>query len=146
MGFRSYIGIIRKNESVEFAYCHNGGGLDENGGMLFSYYGKDEVEELLKGGEISVLDFDVATTYFYDEANNFGTKNFDSLDKAMENYKKNRDIEYIYLYCVEENKWYVDSNYYRKINLKSLEQELFKYEKKNKISIQYKKSVQMNLY
>ena len=62
MGFRSYIGIVQKNGNVEFAYCHNYGGLDENGGILFSYYGKNEIEELLKGGEISVLDFEISTT------------------------------------------------------------------------------------
>ena len=146
MGVRSYIGIVRKNGNVEFAYCHNYGGLDENGGILFSYYGKNEIEELLKGGEISVLDFEISTTYFYEKNNNFGTKKFDDLENALNNFKKNKDIEYIYLYFEKENKWYVDSNYYRVPNLKSLEQELIKYEKKNKVDVRYKKTVQMNLY
>ena len=146
MGFRSYIGIVQKNGNVEFAYCHNHGGLDENGGILFSYYGKNEIEELLKGGEISVLDFEISTTYFYEKNNNFGTKKFDDLENALNNFKKNKDIEYIYLYFEKENKWYVDSNYYRVPNLKSLEQELIKYEKKNKVDVRYKKTVQMNLY
>ena len=146
MGVRSYIGIVRKNGNVEFSYCHNYGGLDENGGILFSYYRKNEIEELLKGGEISVLDFEISTTYFYEKNNNFGTKKFDDLENALNNFKKNKDIEYIYLYFEKENKWYVDSNYYRVPNLKSLEQELIKYEKKNKVDVRYKKTVQMNLY
>ena len=120
MGFRNYIGIIRKNGSIEFTYCHNGGELFENGGILFSYYNKNMIEELLNKGELSRLDSEIALTDFYEENNNFGTRKFNSLDSAMKYFKKNRDIEYIYLYCEEKNQWLVDSNYYRKINLKSL--------------------------
>ena len=40
-----YIGIIQISGIVEISYCHFGGDLHENGGMLFSHYNKNKVEE-----------------------------------------------------------------------------------------------------
>lgn len=56
MATRSYIGVRNTDGSVDYIYCHFDGYPDHNGDILTNYYSKkNQVDELLKLGDLSVL-------------------------------------------------------------------------------------------
>ena len=60
MATRSYIGILRPNNSIDFVYCHHDGYPDGVGKILVEYYNKESmIEALLDMGSISSLGPDI---------------------------------------------------------------------------------------
>ena len=60
MSTRSYIGILRPDDSINFVYCHHDGYPEGVGKTLVEYYNKESmIEALLDMGPISCLGPDI---------------------------------------------------------------------------------------
>ena len=60
MSTRSYIGILRSDDSVNFIYCHHDGYPEGVGKTLVEYYSKESmIEALLDMGSLSSLGPDI---------------------------------------------------------------------------------------
>jgi len=56
MATRSFIGILNKDDSVDYIYCHWDGYPEHNGVLLNDFYNnEDTVRDLISLGDLSVL-------------------------------------------------------------------------------------------
>lgn len=97
MATRSYIGKLESNgNTVSYIYCHWDGYLSHNGEILQEHYNDvDEVDQLLKLGDISALEPALE-----------GCKPYNDPDmnvsyKSLEKYNSSPTIEYFYLFTNE---------------------------------------------
>ena len=103
MGSRSYIGQLREDGKVEFAYCHSGAYMDENGLTLLEYYTEAEkVKALIAGGDMSYIGDDGDDSYFGGADSKVSTM---PISKFLE-YK---DINIESLFLFKEGQWHVKS-------------------------------------
>lgn len=108
MATRSYIGVRNTDGSVDYIYCHFDGYPEHNGDILTSYYSKkNQVDELLKLGDLSVLgkfigekqDFDkrvqdCCLAYGRDRGeSNVGVKNSDFRELIND-----QNVDYVYVF------------------------------------------------
>ena len=107
MGSRSYIGQLREDGKVEFAYCHSGAYMDDNGLTLLKYYTEaDKVKALIAGGDMSYIGNadDSDDSYIGDAGSKVSTM---PISKFLE-YK---DISIESLFLFKEGQWHVKSRH-----------------------------------
>ena len=105
MGSRSYIGQLREDGKVEFAYCHSGAYMDDNGLTLLKYYTEaDKVKALIAGGDMSYIGNadDGDDSYIGGAGSKVSTM---PISKFLE-YK---DINIESLFLFKEGQWHVKS-------------------------------------
>ena len=118
MSTRSNIGILNKDKSVTYVYCHSDGYPAYNGKMLLEHYNTEEkVRELLSYGDISSVGPTIGVKH-----------NFDACDASMCRFygrdrgedgiaprtKTERKLESFceqeYLYLWKDGRWYYSDN------------------------------------
>ena len=105
-------GIGGADDTILAIYCHNDGYLSNNGKILDQHYAnKDDVNELLAGGDISSLRDTIANTTFYardrGEENKEAT-NLNNETKLLEFAFEECDAEVVYMFAY--GSWYVYDN------------------------------------
>ncbi len=104
MSTRSLIGKERENNQVEYVYCHFDGYVEGGvGDTLTAHYNSDNVEELLKNGDMSSLDYTVSDCVFYKDRGYIGV---DSAIVNKSDYFSKDNIgwsEYRYLFDKDSN-------------------------------------------
>ena len=111
MATRSIIAKLDDN-GLEAIYCHNDGYLSNNGKILDQHYAnKDDVNELLAGGDISSLKDTIEDTIFYmrdrGEENKEATTLKDE-SALLEFAFEQCDAELVYMFAY--GSWYVYDN------------------------------------
>lgn len=125
MATRSNIGIINENGTVEVIYCHWDGSPSTNGKILLEHYTTNEkVRELINLGAISTLqknpgkppeghsrktpkdDYVIAYHRDWGETLEPAAVYEDVTMVASECFVDN-DVEYLYLFCSIQRKWFV---------------------------------------
>lgn len=114
MSTGSMISIRYEDGSCKGVRCHWDGYPTYNGAILLEKRTtKDGVEELISGGDMSSLKEDGSADY-YNEPNNTPTY-YETYEDMRKDFKGS-DCEYLYVFDVKENKWYVaDEGPYRYI-------------------------------
>ena len=111
MATRSIIAKLDDN-GLEAIYCHNDGYLSNNGKILDQHYAnKDDVNELLAGGDISSLKDTIEDTIFYMRDRGEKYKQATFLHDETELIKfafEECDAEVIYMFAY--GSWYVYDN------------------------------------
>lgn len=127
MATRSNIGIQYENGSGKMVYCHWDGYIEHNGVILDKFCKTLlDVESLISKGDIRSLN---------GKNDKFEVEYFNSSPKPeLENFTNTRDAiskmeEYLYLFRVSENKWYVSEG---GDFMEPLDQEIKKTQKKEK--------------
>lgn len=112
MSTRSMISIKYEDGTCKGVYCHWDGYPTGVGAILLEKRAtKESVEELISGGDMSSLKEDGYGDY-YNEPDNAPT-DYATYDELREDFKGS-DCEYLYVFDVKENKWYVaDEGPYR---------------------------------
>ena len=111
MATRSLIGLVLKDNSIKYSYCHNDGYLSGVGKTLLKHYKDfDKIDELLNYGDMSSLGKDIKRPKYSRKDNS--TSFFDPdgaivkiTDLESYNFGLQSDAEYIYLF--KDNDWYV---------------------------------------
>lgn len=120
MATRSHIGIKNGN-SVRYVYCHYDGYPEHNGRILLQNYTTvEKVNELIDGGDLSILGENVKTDLphsfkkpvdgvcvYY--GRDRGEKNVVPKMVNIDNYHNDNGVDYHYLFDIETNKWTVDN-------------------------------------
>ena len=111
MATRSVIAKLDDN-GLEAIYCHNDGYLSNNGKILDQHYAnKDDVNELLAGGDISSLKDTIEDTIFYMRDRGEKYKQATFLHDETELIKfafEECDAEVVYMFAF--GSWYVYDN------------------------------------
>ena len=111
MATRSIIAKLDDN-GLEAIYCHNDGYLSNNGKILDQHYAnKDDVNELLAGGDISSLKDTIEDTIFYMRDRGEKYKQATFLHDETELIKfafEECDAEVVYMFAY--GSWYVYDN------------------------------------
>lgn len=148
MSSRSYICVKQNDGTYVGIYCHNFGFLTYNGAMLIDHYKKREkVEELIKYGDLSLLNINVSPDPRY--IHNFnsrqkdvcvfygrdrGEKNTEArVIKLSEINDKNSWIEYCYIYDLD-NTWKYFLCGTDNINIRDLESDIIECYKNLKVT------------
>lgn len=128
MSTRSLIGILNKDKSVTYIYCHWDGYPSNNGKILIEHYTSfDKIQELLKLGDLSVLGEEIGVEHPFETYNlpDEKQKKYEGMCFAygrdrgekgvskkrarnIEEYKKQFTdswAEYVYLF--DDGTWYV---------------------------------------
>ena len=116
MATRSFIGILNKDDSVDYIYCHWDGYPEHNGVLLNDFYNnEDTVRDLISLGDLSVLapnisapegeehSFenpvkDVCVFYGRDRGENLQSRKTTVSEYLSKGYGDNTWVEYRYLY------------------------------------------------
>ena len=127
MSTRSYIGIREKDGTSNLVYCHWDGYIGWNGNILYNHYKtEDKVRKLLSMGDMSCLGEEIGGNDPIDEDDNgkycifyHRDKKKPSIppvnlpemsDKSLINWLLNNTWgEYIYIFDVATQKWYVNN-------------------------------------
>ena len=105
-------GIGGADDTILAIYCHNDGYLSNNGKILDQHYAnKDDVNELLAGGDISSLKDTIENTIFY--ARDRGEDNKEAITlkdetELLEHAFQQCDAEVVYMFAY--GSWYVYDN------------------------------------
>ena len=113
MGTRSFIGIQNEDESIRYVYCHWDGYPSHNGKILNEHYtDRKKVDKLLDGGDMSVLNEDIADVEYYNQMKGQDPDNdaalVDNMVVFLEDIK-NSWCEWVYI-LNKKNKWMVTSD------------------------------------
>ena len=107
MATRSYIGKALSNGNVKIIYCHFDGYLSGVGSKLKDFYTTTEqVDELLRGGDMSSLGETINETRYFGAKGEVDT---DIEAREIGNWRitfSDSWCEYLYLYNPATNKWY----------------------------------------
>ena len=105
-------GIGGADDTILAIYCHNDGYLSNNGKILDQHYAnKDDVNELLAGGDISSLKDTIENTIFYARDRGEDNKEAITLKNETELLKhafESCDAEVVYMFAY--GTWYVYDN------------------------------------
>ena len=107
MGSRSYIGQLREDGNVEFAYCHSGAYMDDNGLTLLEHYTEAEkVKALIAGGDMSYIGN-------ADDGDDSYIGGADSKVSTMpiSKFLEYKDINIESLFLFKEGQWHVKSRH-----------------------------------
>lgn len=136
MGTRSNIGIQHSDGSYDVIYCHWDGYPSHNGRILYEHYQElEKIKQLIALGDISILAPEIGEKHNFEKRS--GGKANDGYRKEHENmclaYGRDREetgteaahyanydelcnmleaswTEWLYLYRVEDGKWYYTNN------------------------------------
>lgn len=106
MSTRSRIGKELKNGKVKSIYCHNDGYISYTGKILYENYDLSNIDELLKLGDLSVIDYDTYSCEAYHR--DYGEEYYKPrVDSSVRSFVKEDDgVDYKYL--LDKNGiWYV---------------------------------------
>lgn len=68
MSTRSFIGILNKDNTIEYIYCHSDGYLDYVGRMLLMHYSNEsKLRELLSNGDMSSIGKEIGTKHDFNK-------------------------------------------------------------------------------
>lgn len=102
MGTRAYIGILTKENTVKFAYCHWHGYIESVGSILHENYANHILaQDLISRGGMAFLGESLSKCDFYgdNKPEEVSFKKFFDKDRYS--------IEYCYLFVPADNCWYV---------------------------------------
>ena len=107
MSTKSRIAYEEASGKIRSIYCHYDGYLRHNGQILFDYYNKDNIEELLDLGDLSVLDKSLDSCVAY--GRDWGESDTEALESNS--FKEYADwigsdyVDFSYL-LKQDGKWY----------------------------------------
>lgn len=130
---RSTIGRKNMDGSYDVIYCHSDGYPSYNGKMLYEHYqGKEKVDQLIALGDLSVLGEEIGEKHPFDTfdmpemireryermcrayGRDRGEKNTEAdhyeSDDALAAMLKKSWTEWVYIYHIEDGKWYYTNN------------------------------------
>lgn len=123
MSTRSYIGIAKPDNTVEYVYCHSDGYPEYVGELLQKYYtDSDTVQNLIDHGDMSWLgktigNYNKFPDNFSSDKPNYqvccfygrdrGERNTAKQTASLEKYSSLNDIAIEYEYLYRDNRWYV---------------------------------------
>lgn len=119
MSTNSTISILKKDGTVDLAYCHHDGYLIDGVGetLLNHYKDAESIKDLIRGGAIDELGETKQSTKFYGRDDN--CHSFKNIAEYHEAHKK----EYDYLYDEKSSSWSFSNGYGNDKSFKPLTQE-----------------------
>ncbi|CAD9227882.1 conserved hypothetical protein [Burkholderia cenocepacia] len=127
MSTNASISILKKDGTVDMAYCHHDGYLIEGVGetLLNHYRDAEGIMDLISGGAIDELGETKQSTKFYDRDDN--CHSFKDIAEYHEAYRE----EYDYLYDEKSGSWSYSNGYGHDKSFKPLTQEAINGEREN---------------
>lgn len=119
MSTNASISILKKDGTVDLAYCHHDGYLIDGVGetLLTHYKDAESIKDLIRGGAIDELGENKQSTKFYGRDDNCHSF------KNIADYHKSHKEEYDYLYDEKSSSWSFSNGYGNDKSFKPLTQE-----------------------
>lgn len=106
MATRSTISILKKDNVITSIYCHNDGYLAGVGSILYEFYRDTKtLNSLIELGDMSFLEFNVKSSYFYHRDGNEDLKV--TKYSSYKDFKSENFLDFNYIFKEEDEKWYL---------------------------------------